>query len=90
MDLLPRFLAACEDLMPEAGATVVVAVSGGADSMALWDLMTRAARWPLVIWHLDHGLREEAPLDAELLRAQAALYVAVGFATPSVMLERED
>ncbi|HYE04239.1 MAG TPA: tRNA lysidine(34) synthetase TilS [Planctomycetota bacterium] len=90
MDLLPRFIAACDGLMPEAGATVVVAVSGGADSMALWDLLTRAARWRLVVWHLDHGLREEAALDAELLRQRAARQAADGFAASTLMLERED
>ncbi len=90
MDLLPRFLAACAGLMPEAGVTVVVAVSGGADSMALWDLLGRAARWPLVVWHLDHGLRAEAPLDAALITAQAARYVAEGFAAVGLLLEHED
>lgn len=48
-------------------ATVVVAVSGGADSMALLHLLTRMrAAWSLilVVAHLDHSLRRESADDA--------------------------
>ena len=47
--------------------TVVVAVSGGADSMALLHLLTRIrAAWSLnlVVAHLDHNLRPESADDA--------------------------
>ena len=54
-------------LLPPGGP-LVVAVSGGADSMALWGLLARLDRWQLVIWHLDHGIRSESPRDAELVR----------------------
>ena len=49
----------------------MVAVSGGADSMALWDLLARERRWDLIVWHLDHGLREDTALDAAAIRALA-------------------
>ena len=52
-----------------ADGPLVVAVSGGADSMALWGLLAAMDRWQLVIWHLDHGIRTEAPRDAELIRS---------------------
>ena len=48
-------------------STVVVAVSGGADSMALLHLLTRMrAAWSLnlVVAHLDHNLRPESADDA--------------------------
>ena len=70
-----QFTSACDLVaMPPAGATVVVAVSGGADSMALWDLLVRAERWSLVIFHLNHGLRPEAHGDAELIQQRALYY----------------
>ncbi len=68
----------------------MVAVSGGADSMVLWDLLVRAARWRLVVWHLDHGLRAEAPQDAALIIAQAARYQALGFVPGDVIVEQAE
>ncbi|HXL80081.1 MAG TPA: tRNA lysidine(34) synthetase TilS [Pyrinomonadaceae bacterium] len=55
--------------LPNAEATVVVAVSGGADSTALLlalDELIRneKLRVKLVVAHLDHGLREESASDA--------------------------
>lgn len=57
-------------LLPTSGP-LVVAVSGGCDSMVLWALLAKASRWQLIIWHLDHGLRTDAPLDADLIHACA-------------------
>jgi tRNA(Ile)-lysidine synthase len=57
--------------VPPAGATVVLAVSGGVDSMVLWDVLAADARWHLIIYHLDHGLRTEASADLALIQAQA-------------------
>lgn len=56
--------------MPTKGP-LVVAVSGGCDSMALWALLAQAARWDLIIWHLNHGIRADAALDSELIRTCA-------------------
>ncbi len=56
--------------LPPAGATVVVAVSGGVDSMVLWDILAAEKRWHLLIYHLDHGLRPEASADLALIQAQ--------------------
>lgn len=61
--------------MVAPGDTVVVAVSGGADSMALLHLLAvLRADWNLTLHaaHLDHGLRPEAADDAEFVRAAAA------------------
>ncbi len=70
-DLLPRFLAAVDDLDREA--TAVVAVSGGLDSVALLDLLRRAGFRRLVVAHYHHGLRgAAADADAEFVRALAA------------------
>jgi tRNA(Ile)-lysidine synthase len=53
-----------------------VAVSGGADSVCLLEVMRElAARWELrlAVLHLDHGLRgEESREDAEFVRALAS------------------
>jgi tRNA(Ile)-lysidine synthase len=50
-------------------APIVLAVSGGPDSMALLHGAHRLARdgtraWPLVVAHLDHGLRATSEADA--------------------------
>jgi len=58
-------------LLPPPGSPVVIAVSGGADSVALWAAMARLGRWPLTIWHLDHGLRSDSRADADSVRALA-------------------
>ncbi|NQT50603.1 tRNA lysidine(34) synthetase TilS, partial [bacterium] len=54
---------------------VVVAVSGGPDSMALLDVLV-SLRAELGLWlcvaHLNHGLREAAAADAECVAARAA------------------
>jgi tRNA(Ile)-lysidine synthase len=63
MDALPR------------GARLVVAVSGGADSVALLHALwrrRRARRWTLAVAHLDHGIRgREAAADAAFVAALA-------------------
>lgn len=57
------------------GDRVVVAVSGGPDSMALLDVLV-LLRAELGLWlcvaHLNHGLREAAAADAECVAARAA------------------
>ncbi|MHC4251261.1 MAG: tRNA lysidine(34) synthetase TilS [Planctomycetota bacterium] len=65
-------------MLPEAGA-VVVAVSGGPDSMTLIECLWRvleereagSAAARLVVAHLHHGLRAGADADAEFVRGQA-------------------
>jgi tRNA(Ile)-lysidine synthase len=61
----------------QTGETVVVAVSGGADSVALLDLLTRLEdeKLRLVVAHLNHGLRgAESDADQEFVRLLAARY----------------
>ena len=53
---------------PRAGQTVVVGLSGGADSVALLDVLTAlGARrgFQVVAAHLDHGLRPSSAADAK-------------------------
>jgi tRNA(Ile)-lysidine synthase len=57
------------------GDRLVVAVSGGADSVALLDLADRCRpglRVQLVVAHLDHGWRDASVADAEFVRELAA------------------
>ena len=59
------------------GETVVVAVSGGADSVALLDLLVRleTERLRLVVAHLNHGLRgDESDRDESFVSGLAAGY----------------
>jgi len=52
---------------PSAGETLVVALSGGADSVALTDVLSTLSRrnaFRLVPAHLDHGLRPDSAEDA--------------------------
>jgi tRNA(Ile)-lysidine synthase len=61
--------------MLAGGETVLVAVSGGADSVALLAaLVELAPAWRLTLHalHVDHGLRADAGRDAEHVRALGA------------------
>ena len=65
VDLLGR----CD--FPAADGSLPLAVSGGADSIAM-ALLARAAGREFVIWHVDHGLRAAAADDAEFVEKFAA------------------
>jgi tRNA(Ile)-lysidine synthase len=75
--------------LPVAGEQVIVAVSGGADSVALvlgLEELVRAGRLKvsLVVAHLDHGLREESGEDARWvlgLAGELGVEVEVGRAS---------
>lgn len=58
-------------------ASILLAVSGGADSMALLHGAARlvesgATRWRLTVAHLDHGLRDDSASDAAFVTDAAA------------------
>ena len=55
---------------PVAGSTVSCAVSGGADSLALMALAV-AAGLKVTAIHVDHGLRPDSALEAEIVRSAA-------------------
>ncbi len=54
------------------GATVVAAVSGGADSVALLGMLAGCGRYRVVCWHLDHQLRAASSDDAAFVAELAA------------------
>ncbi|MCL2559516.1 MAG: tRNA lysidine(34) synthetase TilS [Turicibacter sp.] len=57
--------------------TIVVATSGGVDSMVLLHLLNELKEQlnvTLVVAHMDHGKREDSVKDAQLVRATAAAY----------------
>ena len=74
--------------MLEGGETVLVAVSGGADSVALLCLLQGlAAEWRLRlhVLHVDHQLRADSAADGDFVRVLGArLGVAVDVATVAV------
>ncbi len=74
--------------MLAGGETVLVAVSGGADSVALLHLLSGlAADWRLRlhVLHVDHQLRAESAADADFVRALGArLGIPVDVATVAV------
>ncbi len=78
-----------ETALPE-GSTVLVAVSGGPDSMALLSTMARVAPsvgLTLVAHGVDHGLREEASTELDLAASLAAK-LEIPFARTEVHVTR--
>ncbi|MEB3331392.1 MAG: tRNA lysidine(34) synthetase TilS [Synechococcaceae cyanobacterium] len=71
---LHRHLLRRPELLP-AGAPLLLAVSGGQDSMALTGLLCDLRRlhgWRLLLWHGDHGWRAGSAREAEALAGWAA------------------
>lgn len=69
-----RFRRACRRAGIGDGVTLLVAVSGGCDSVSLLRLCAdeaAARRWRIVVGHLDHGLREGSADDALWVRELA-------------------
>ncbi len=69
------FLEAARELIPDDGSALLVAVSGGGDSVALLHLLARLAPrrgLRLTVAHLDHGLRRGSRTDATFVRRLAA------------------
>ncbi len=74
-DVLARAVANAADwLAIPDGAFLLLAVSGGPDSMALLHGTAQLAperNWDLTVAHLDHGLRDDSPDDAAFVAAAA-------------------
>jgi tRNA(Ile)-lysidine synthase len=69
LDLAGRTIS--RDAMVAAGDTVIIGVSGGADSVALLHILVTLALSlgvTLRVLHVDHGLRAESAWDADFVR----------------------
>ncbi|MBS2021379.1 MAG: tRNA lysidine(34) synthetase TilS [Deltaproteobacteria bacterium] len=51
------------------GSRLLIACSGGADSVALAHAAVRAGHWEVALGHVDHGLRPESVREAGLVQA---------------------
>jgi tRNA(Ile)-lysidine synthetase, N-terminal domain/tRNA(Ile)-lysidine synthetase, C-terminal domain len=69
LTLVERFAREACGLRPEGGV-VVVAVSGGPDSLSLLDVLHRLG-YALVVAHYHHGLRPEADAEMAVVEAEA-------------------
>lgn len=54
----------------EPGHPIIVAVSGGPDSLCLMDIL-RQAGYPIIVAHFNHKLREESDLEANTVEQMA-------------------
>jgi tRNA(Ile)-lysidine synthetase-like protein len=61
----------CEAALTPLPEALLVAVSGGVDSVALLHALVRTGRKPVVL-HFDHGWRKESAADARFVRELAA------------------
>lgn len=69
-DLFDSFLETIKEYsMVAPGEKVLIAVSGGADSMALLHLFHRWIPNQIGVFHLNHGFRPSAPLEAEAVNS---------------------
>jgi len=63
----------CDTSLIPAG-NYVVAVSGGVDSVALLDILSRRNDLKLIVAHFDHGIRSDSSQDSEFVKALAKEY----------------
>jgi tRNA(Ile)-lysidine synthase len=82
---IDALLARCTFPPPDGGGDVPLAVSGGADSLALL-VLARRRGLAVTAWHVDHGLRPGSSREAEVVRAVAAEWGA-GFRAVCVEVE---
>ncbi len=55
-------------------ARYIVAVSGGVDSVALLDMLSKIPGHELLVAHVDHGIRDDSAEDAQFVRELAATH----------------
>jgi tRNA(Ile)-lysidine synthase len=67
MDSILRGASACR---LDPARPIVVAVSGGPDSLCLMDIL-RQAGYPIIVAHFNHKLREESDLEANTVEKMA-------------------
>jgi tRNA(Ile)-lysidine synthase len=53
---------------------LLVAVSGGIDSVVLLDMVVRAAKYDITVAHFDHGIRPDSAADARFVEGLAKHY----------------
>jgi tRNA(Ile)-lysidine synthase len=79
----------CEAALAALPERLLVAVSGGVDSVALLAALVRTGRHPVVL-HFDHGWRAESTAEAKAVRALArehGLKITVGKSTAAQRTE---
>lgn len=59
------------EVAPPGDAQILVAVSGGVDSMVLWHALAACGTGKVIACHLNHGLRAEAKEESALVRQRA-------------------
>ena len=84
LPLVSDLLSRCT--FPPEHSHVDCAVSGGADSVALF-VLACAANLNVTAWHVDHGLRENSHTEAALV-AQLAAQLGAQFETRTVSVEQ--
>lgn len=60
--------------MTKDGTPLIVAVSGGIDSVVMLDVLSRQAFQKLIVAHVDHGIREDSHEDEKFVRKLALQY----------------
>ena len=78
------------DKFPPSKATLIVAVSGGVDSVVLLHLLLPLAAnfdWELIVAHLDHKLRKESASDLKFV-ANLAKQLNLEFVSKKVDIKK--
>lgn len=73
-DLMPQFKEGLAQFDLGRDERILVAVSGGPDSMALLHLFLRWDKTRIGVFHLDHGFRPEAAAEARFVADYAAQF----------------
>jgi tRNA(Ile)-lysidine synthase len=83
-----------ENKLIKKGEKLLLAVSGGPDSMLMLHYFDKTKKYNFIVFHLNHGIRKEAKYDEKLVRdwckKNSIEFISEKFSIPSILRKNKD